>query len=122
MHTVIDAELEGLHSTLHTAITQQTAHQGTPPPEALRKVRIGQNNAHDVGMQIMEIPGSRTASKAELEAVHSPNHIDVMRRKALQDAPCVVADFEETPDNTTYMAKSSFDDALQARMTTGASL
>ena len=76
----------------------------------------GQINVHVVGMQIMEIPGVRTVSKAELEAVHSPAHIDVMRQKARQDAPCVVADFEETPDNTTYMAKSSFDDALQARM------
>ncbi|CAK0785473.1 hypothetical protein CVIRNUC_008682 [Coccomyxa viridis] len=64
--------------------------------------------------KIMEILGARTASKAELEAVHSPAHIADMRQKALQDAPCVVADFEETPDNTTYMAKSSFDDALQA--------
>ena len=67
-------------------------------------------------MQIMQIPGARTASQAELEAVPSPSHIAVMQQKALQDAPCLVADFEEPPDNTTYMAKSSFEDALQVRI------
>ena len=88
-------------------------HIRIPPQEALYKFKFGQHSVHDIVMQIMEIPGARTASKAELEAVHSPAHIDAMRQKALQDAPCVVADFEETPDNTTYMAKSSFDEALQ---------
>ena len=59
---------------------------------------------------------SRVASLAELEAVHSSAHVATMKRKAAEDAPCVVADFEEPPDNTTYMSKSSFDDALQVCM------
>ena len=66
-------------------------------------------------MQMKKLPG-RIASSAELEAVHSSAHVATMKRKATEDAPCVVADFEETPDNTTYMAKSSFDDALYVRM------
>ena len=65
-------------------------------------------------MQIRNIQG-RTASAAELEAVHSSEHVAAMKQKAEENAPCVVADFEETPDNTTYMAKSSFDDALEVR-------
>ena len=60
-----------------------------------------------------EIQRSRAASAAELEAVHSAAHVATMQRKAEEDAPCVVADFEEPPDNTTYMAESSFDDALK---------
>ena len=66
-------------------------------------------------MQMRKLPG-RVASSAELEAVHSSAHVATMKRKAAEDAPCVVADFEEPPDNTTYMAKSSFDDALHVRM------
>jgi len=65
-------------------------------------------------MQIRNIQG-RTASAAELEAVHSSEHVAAMKQKAEENAPCVVADFEETPDNTTYMAQSSFDDALEVR-------
>ena len=59
---------------------------------------------------------SRAASAAELEAVHSPAHVAIMKRRAAEDAPCVIADFECLPDNTTYMAPSSFDDALLVRM------
>ena len=98
----------------HCTLQLATSMLGYHPQK--RFLKIGSTSLHDVCMQIMEISGARTASKAELEAVHSPAHIADMRQKALQDAPCVVADFEETPDNTTYMAKSSFDDALQARM------
>ena len=47
--------------------------------------------------------------------MHSAAHVATMQRKAKEDAPCVVADFEEPPDNTTYMAESSFDDALKVR-------
>ena len=59
---------------------------------------------------------SRAASAAELEAVHSSAHVAIMKRRAAEDAPCVIADFECLPDNTTYMAPSSFDDALLVRM------
>ncbi len=59
---------------------------------------------------------SRAASAAEIEAVHSSAHMAVMKRRAAEDAPCVIADFECKPDNTTYMAPSSFDDALLVRM------
>ena len=59
---------------------------------------------------------SRAASAAETEAVHSSAHMAVMKRRAAEDAPCVVADFECLPDNTTYMAPSRFDDALMVRM------
>ena len=63
-------------------------------------------------LQIMKLQG-RVASNSELETVHSSAHVATMKRKSAEDAPCVVADFEEPPDNTTYMAKSTFDDALQ---------
>lgn len=53
------------------------------------------------------------ASEAELQLVHSAAHVATMRQKAEESAPCVVADFEEPPDNTTYMARSSFDDACK---------
>ena len=68
-----------------------------------------------VARQMKRLQG-RVASPAELEAVHSSAHVATMRRKAAEDAPCVVADFEEPPDNTTYMSKSSFDDALEVCM------
>ena len=58
---------------------------------------------------------SRAASAAELQAVHSAAHVATMKRRAAEDAPCVIADFECLPDNTTYMAPSSFDDALLVR-------
>ena len=65
--------------------------------------------------QMRKVQG-RAASTAQLELVHSSAHVANMKRKATEDAPCVVADFEETPDNTTYMSQSSFDDALQVRI------
>lgn len=64
-------------------------------------------------LQIVELQGISPASETDLELVHTTEHITKMRQKALEEAPCVVADFEEPADNVTYMTKTSYEDALK---------
>jgi hypothetical protein len=108
--TARSAELEAVHSAAHVAIMLRKTNEDAPCVVA-DSGKPSDNSA--LNAQVKEIQCSRAAGAAELEAVHSAAHVATMRRKAKEDAPCVVADFEEPPDNTTYMAESSFDDALK---------
>ena len=61
----------------------------------------------------MELNNVKSAHEEDLELVHTTEHITKIRQKATDEAPCVVADFEEPPDNVTYMTKTSYEDALK---------
>ncbi|KAK9919048.1 hypothetical protein WJX75_008986 [Coccomyxa subellipsoidea] len=62
--------------------------------------------------EIVELQNVKPACEQDLQLVHTAEHIAKIRQKAADEAPCVVADFEEPPDNVTYMTKTSYDDAL----------
>lgn len=64
-------------------------------------------------LQIVELQNVKPACEQDLQLVHTAEHIAKIRQKAADEAPCVVADFEEPPDNVTYMTKTSYDDALK---------
>ncbi len=61
----------------------------------------------------MELSHVKPAREEDVELVHATEHITKMRQKANTEAPCVVADFEEPPDNVTYVTKTSYEDALK---------
>lgn len=65
--------------------------------------------------QVVELDNVKSAREEDLELVHATEHITRMRQKAIDEAPCVVADFEEPPDNVTYMTKASYEDALKVK-------
>jgi hypothetical protein len=44
--------------------------------------------------------------------LHAPEHIAHVQQKA-GAGPCVIADFDETPDNVTYVTPSSYEDATK---------
>lgn len=68
-------------------------------------------------MQIVELRTFRPASEKDLALMHAPAYIAKLRQQAAEEAPCVVADFEETPDNVTYITLTSYDDATKVPKT-----
>ncbi|CAL8471589.1 g11131 [Coccomyxa elongata] len=63
--------------------------------------------------EIVELKHVKPAREEDVELVHATEHITKMRQKANDEAPCIVADFEEPPDNVTYMTKTSYEDSLK---------
>ena len=60
--------------------------------------------------QVLCLKSTKPATEEELQTLHTPEHIAHVRGKA-EAGPCVIADFDEAPDNVTYVTASSYDDA-----------
>ena len=46
--------------------------------------------------------------------LHAPAHLSSLRQQVAENAPCIIADFGEKPNEVTYVTPSSFQDAAQA--------
>jgi hypothetical protein len=62
---------------------------------------------------VVELRSFALASEQDLSLVHAAAYAQKLREQAAKEAPCVVADFEEPPDNVTYISPTSYDDAVK---------